>query len=218
VKKSNNHKSNKLSDVKLNYITKYIDGNNLLDVGAGRCYYSAWIKEQYPHVSVCAIDHQPITPPDDILYLQANLEQTIALADQSFQTILAFDIIEHVSQEEQLIQELYRLCKKDGILIGSVPHDDDKFLPAYNLTFYHRSDLTHKRYYVPETLRTSLERAGFSILHIDKQGGVSPQVIAEFFSPSLQFAVKKTVGLLRRAKIIKSCVLSSDLFFVAKKA
>jgi len=218
VKKSDvNKKSNKLSDVKLGYIKNYISGTNLLDVGAGKCYYSAWIKEQYPDISVCAIDHQSITPPDDIFYLQANLEQTIALADESFQTILAFDIIEHISQEEQLIKELYRLCKKNGVLIGSVPHDDDKFLPAYNLTFYHRSDLTHKRYYIPETLRTSLEQAGFSIVRIDKQGGVSPQVIAEFFSPPLQFAVKKTVGLLRRAKIIKSCVLSSDLFFVAKK-
>jgi len=209
---------NKLSEVKLNYIRTYLHGDQLLDVGAGQCYYSSWIKKCYPHCAVYAIDHRLVAPQEDITFIQADLEKTIAIENEQFQTILAFDIIEHVANEEQLVSELYRLCKKDGILIGSVPHDDDKFLPAYNLTFYHRSDLTHKRYYIPETLQASLERAGFTVMRIDKQGGVSPQVIAEFFPPSLRFMVKKTVGLLRRAKIVNSCVLSSDLFFVAKKA
>jgi hypothetical protein len=115
------------------------------------------------------------------------------------------------------MNELYRICKRDGVLIGSVPHDDDKFLPSYNLTFYHRSDLTHKRYYLESSLRKALEKAGFDVVCIQKQGGVSPHVIAEFFPNKLQFLVKKTVGVLRRIGIVNSSILSSDLFFVAKK-
>lgn len=208
----------KLSDVKLGYIKKYLQNEKILDVGAGQCYYSDWIVQHYPSTQIVALDHiDPEKLPSQITYHKVDLEQSICLPEKTFSTILAFDIIEHIAHEQEFIAELYRLCKPGGVLIGSVPHDDDKFLPAYNLTFNHRSDLTHKRYYIPETLYTCLHAAGFEKIIIDKQGGASPQVIAEFFPAIVQPIIKKCVGLLRRIGIINTQVLSSDLFFIAYK-
>ncbi len=211
------NESHKLSDVKVEYITKYLKGTSILDVGAGYCYYSEWLANKNPLFKVTSIDQLDLQAPPRVTFIKTNLEEPIPLADAQFETILAFDIIEHVTHEQVLIQELYRLCKAGGILIGSVPHNDDKFLPAYNLTFYHRSDLTHKRYYVPSTLQKALTSAGFHVHIIDLRGGVSPQVIAEFFPPALHYVVKKSVGILRRIGLINTHKLASDIFFIATK-
>ena len=208
---------NRLSDVKLNYIKKNLVGQDILDVGAGYCYYSEWLVQGNPDLKVVSIDQLDLANLNNIEFICSDLEKPIPLPDESFSTILAFDIIEHIVNEDHLIKELFRLCKKNGVLIGSVPHDDDKFLPAYNLTFYHRSDLTHKRYYIPTTIKDALEKGGFDVITVDLKGGISPHVFAEFFAPSIRFLIKSSIGLLRRTRIINTSALASDLFFVAVK-
>ena len=209
--------ANKLSDVKLTYLRKFLHGDSILDVGAGYGYYSEWISKNYPAAHVVALDQLQLPSPQEFEYLSTDLESAIPLPNNSFQTVVAFDIIEHINHEQPLLHELMRICKPGGHIIGSVPHDDDKFLPAYNLTFYHRSDVTNKRYYTPATLTQALEGAGFSLVTIDKQGVVSPQIIAEFFPHGSRWLIKKLIGLMRRTGIVNAKRLSSDLFFVARK-
>ncbi|KKQ11853.1 MAG: methyltransferase domain-containing protein [Candidatus Babeliales bacterium] len=209
---------NKLSDVKLSYLKNFIQGQSILDVGSGQCFYSQWLHQRDSNFNITAVDCVDLEQtPSHIGYLKLNLESTFPFQDQSFDTIIAFDVIEHIENETQLINELNRVCKNDGIIIGSVPHDNDKFLPDYNLTFYHRSDLTHKRYYLPETLYSKLCAAGFDIKTVELHGGINPQVIAEFFPKHTRFLIKKIIGMFRRMGLINIEILKSDLFFVAKK-
>jgi len=208
---------NKLSDVKLSYLRQYLSGENILDIGAGYGYYSSWMAKKNAACKVTALDYLDYKTDGSFTYTKCNLEQVVPLPSETFDSIVAFDIIEHIADEKNIINEIYRLCRPGGTLIGSVPHDNDKFLPAYNLTFYHRSDITHKRYYTPETITQTLTTAGFSIKTIDLRGGVSPHVIAEFFPSHMKFIVKKTVGMLRRIGLINTKKLSSDLFFIAYK-
>jgi SAM-dependent methyltransferase len=215
---SSNLADNNLSEVKLSYLKKFLQGKSILDVGAGKCFYSQWLHKQNDSLDITAIDYIDLDKiPSDIGYLKLNLEALLPFQDEAFDTILAFDIIEHIENESQLISELSRVCKKNGVLIGSAPHDNDKFLPTYNLTFYHRSDLTHKRYYTPETISQKFCSSGFKICTIDAGGGVNPQFIAEFFPRSMRFLVKKSIGLCRRMGIVNTNILKSDLFFVAQK-
>lgn len=210
--------NNNLSDVKLSYLKNFLQGQSILDVGSGQCFYSQWLHQQNPNLNITAIDYIDLeTKPSNIGYLKLNLESTFPFQDQSFDTIIAFDVIEHIENEAQLINELNRVCKSGGVIIGSVPHDNDKFLPNYNLTFYHRSDLTHKRYYLPEIFYSKLSVAGFDIKTVELHGGVNPQVIAEFFPKHTRFLIKKIIGIFRRIGIINIEILKSDLFFVAKK-
>ncbi len=207
----------KLSDVKVKYITEYLKGETVLDVGAGYCYYSDWLVKKKPHLDILSIDKLDLTS-NGFRFMSADLEQPLALEDNQFSTIFAFDIIEHIENEHSFVSELFRVARPGGVLLGSVPHDDDQFLPAYNLTFNHRSDLTHKRYYVPDTIKETLEEAGFTVELVRKEGGVSPQVIAEFFPQGTRFMVKKGIGLFRRLGIVNAKRLASDLFFVAYKS
>lgn len=209
--------SEHLSDVKCSYITSFLHGSTVLDVGAGDGHYLSWLAQKNKHISLAAIDHKEIKPSNDFVYYQADLEKPIELPDASFSTIFAFDSIEHIAHEKQLLENIFRICKPGGILIGSVPHDEDLFLPDYNLTFYHRSDITHKRYYTKVTLHAALKNAGFEDITIDFKGGINPQVIAEFFPRGTRFLIKKIIGTLRRIGIINTNLLASDLFFTAQK-
>lgn len=207
----------KLSPVKTTLISEHVHGNSVLDVGAGFCHYTHWLLEQKPHLAITAIDHLEVAA-QGFTYLKLDLEQgNLPFADSTFDTILAFDIIEHLHSGHALLKELYRVCKPGGVIIGSVPHDEDKFLKDYNLTFYHRSDVTHKRYYLKDSLKKVLVEAGFVVDSINAQGIVSPQVITEFVVPWLKKPTRMLIGALRRLRLIRTDVLQSDLFFVAYK-
>ena len=207
----------KLSKVKLQYIENNLHGENLLDTGSGYCYYSEWLSEKYPNLKITSVDKLSLINHKGIKFLCLDLENPIPLEDNIFDTIIAFDIIEHLNNAKLFVKELYRICQPNGILIGSVPSSNDKFLPAYNLTFRNRKDLDHKQYFQPSSLENLLKDGGFSVTAIDLQGIVSPHVFAEFFPYRMQFFVKKTISLLHLLRIINYKKLSSDLFFVAKK-
>ena len=214
---NNSQIKNKLSDIKMNLIQNHLCGHDIIDIGSGRGYYSQWLAEINQNLRIIAIDHLALPNPQGFEFIQIDLEQPMPFAHNSFDTLLAFDIIEHITHEKQLIGELNRICRPHGIFIGSVPHDDDGFLPTYNVTFYHRTDLTHKRYYTISSLRSVLEQDNFVIDYISAQGIVSPTIFAEFFAPCMRPFIKKCIGALRRMRIINAHRLSSDIFFVAHK-
>lgn len=206
-----------LSDVKCTYIESFLRGTSVLDVGSGDGRYLSWLAQKNKHFTLVAIDKQAQPCSTYFTYREMDLEGPLELPNNSFSTIFAFDIIEHINDHTQLLHNIFTVCKPGGMLIGSVPHDEDLFLPSYNLTFYHRSDVTHKRYYTKDTLHAVLSEAGFRDITIDRRGGVNTQVVAEFFPKRSQFLIKKIIGGFRRIGIINTNLLASDLFFTAQK-
>ena len=211
------HQGAMVSEVKLGYIKDFLQGNSVLDVGAGVGHYSQWLALQDPTLNITAIDLLDTVDAQGFTYKKMDLEKPLAFNDAEFSTVLAFDVIEHIADVRLLLNELFRVSAPHATLIGSVPHDKDEFLPEYNLTFKHRSDVTHKRYYTQDSLQNALEDAGFCKVQVVALGGVSPHVIAEFFPAIVRTPLKKIIGLLRRVGIINAQRLHSDLFFVASK-
>ena len=95
---------NNLSDVKLSYLKNFLQGQSILDVGSGQCFYSQWLHQQNPNLNITAVDCIDLEiKPSNIGYLKLNLESTFPFQDQSFDTIIAFDVIEHIENELHLI-------------------------------------------------------------------------------------------------------------------
>ncbi|MBM3894031.1 methyltransferase domain-containing protein [Candidatus Dependentiae bacterium] len=208
---------NEHSPFKLDLLQKYLAGSRVLDLGAGRLKYSYWMKKHFPEMQITAVDLFEQVPEHGVEYVIANLEQELPFSHELFSSVVAFDLIEHIFNEELFVAEIFRVLQNGGILIGSVPHDEDLFLPEYNLTFYHRSDVTHKRYYTKKTLHDCLRAAGFTGIVVWPEGGVSPHVFAEFFPRSLRWIIKKIISFLRLIGLISVDRLKSDLFFIAVK-
>lgn len=70
---------------------------------------------------------------------------------ETFDTVLSFNLFEHIFNHAQLISEVFRVLKKDGELIGFVPF----------LINYHPDPHDYFRY-TEEALREIFIRAGFS--------------------------------------------------------
>lgn len=112
------------------YIISKIPGSNkkILDVGCG----SAWVAEKLSKQNiVCSLDIS-YTNCDKALTKYNSPNHTAVVADslnlpfkdESFDIIIASEIIEHVVHPEVFIRELFRCVKKNGTLIISTPYKE----------------------------------------------------------------------------------------------
>lgn len=82
--------------------------------------------------------------------------EALAYLPDSFDIITALDVLEHIDNDNQAIQELYRSCRPGGLLLITVP--------AYGFLWSeHDEALHHRRRYAGHELRNKLVLAGFEI-------------------------------------------------------
>ena len=198
------------SPVKLRYLEQYAVGRTALDVGSGPGFYTRALSRR--GFSVVAVDLQPLKT-EEWACVQARMR---ALPfGPSFDTVLAFDVIEHEPDEDAAFQELRRVTGQRLIL--SVPNADHSRLLPYNLTYKHHLDKTHQREYEVDALRARLQQAGFRALLIAKEGPVSPAVLAEFVRPAwLRWPVCFLLKGLFKLKILDNPDVRADLYAVAE--
>jgi SAM-dependent methyltransferase len=84
---------------------------------------------------------------------QAGVEE-LPFADESFDLIVATDVLEHVAAEHEALRELWRVASPGGALLLTVP--------AYMWMWSAEDEkLHHKRRYTRRRLREAVERAGW---------------------------------------------------------
>lgn len=157
------------SDLKLQYLKKYARGHTALDVGCGMGWYASALADA--GFEVKAIDQAGRLSDDRIEFYEQKVAPPLPLADQSVDTVVMFDVLEHLPDEAGILQEVARVCKERLIL--SVPHSDAGPLPKYGLTYSHYVDDTHLREYTLDSLRGVLEAHGFRTLYIALEGQTS---------------------------------------------
>lgn len=139
----------------LSYAIEKYAGGKVLDIGCGNKPYRSLFKENVTEYTGCDINQTELNSVDIICNA---LE--IPLPDESFDTVLCTQVIEHIYDHKGLLKEAGRLLKKGGIIILSgplywpvhcEPHDFFRF------TKY--------------GFRKLMEECGFSISEIHENGG-----------------------------------------------
>lgn len=108
-------------------ICKDIDlGNDLMEFGAGT---GNFVKELlnfgYRGVITCAdIIDRPDSIPGNVHWIQADLNHPIPLPDQSFDTIISTEVIEHLENPRFVFREFHRLLRPGGTLIVTTPNQE----------------------------------------------------------------------------------------------
>ena len=200
------------SPVKQRYLDRYAIGRTALDLGTGAGHYAQALEGR--GFQVIGLDLDPLKDIG-VSGVQARLN-AIPFANP-FDTVLAFDVLEHEADERGALRELRRLTGRRLLL--SVPNADDRLLIPYNLTYKHHIDKTHQREYQEEELRRKVEQAGFHILHINKEGPVSPAFLAEFIPVKLlRGPVRLVLKGLHRLHMLYNPRLMADLYVVAEPA
>jgi len=157
-----------LNPRKLALIDRHGIGESLLDVGCGNGLYPLAASRRFSRVLQIDVVDRRSTEARDLPF-QAMDAAAVASLGYRFATVLCFDIIEHLDDDESFVRAVRDLC--EGCLIGSVPADDDARLRVVGLTHVHHVDKTHRREYSRDSLTALLRRGGFTDVTVIPQQG-----------------------------------------------
>ena len=96
--------------------------------------------------------------------------------DASFDTVIAFEILEHVENINLALSELYRVCRKNIII--SVPNcSQPEVFRKSGLAYHHWIDRTHVQFFTEDTLKDILNKNGFSIEMLKYINPIIPEIL-----------------------------------------
>ncbi len=96
--------------------------------------------------------------------------------DDSFDTVIAFEILEHVENINLALSELYRVCRKNIII--SVPNcSQPEVFRESGLAYHHWIDRTHVQFFTEDTLKDILNKNGFSIEMLKYINPIIPEIL-----------------------------------------
>ena len=134
-------------------VRKYAKGD-ILDIGCGNKPYEPLFQGMGKYVGCDVI--QSSSHKVDILCLST----AIPLPDEQFDTVFCTQVMEHVEDHQKMLGEAYRLLRKGGKIILSVPMAWEHHEVPYDFFRFTKYGLTYV-----------FEKAGFKILEIKSNGG-----------------------------------------------
>ncbi len=146
---------------------KFISGRRILDIGCGTGNTSLKIVQGNPKNEILAVDllkscvefsKKKLGSYDNVSVAQMEV-CNLALKDESFDCVIALDVLEHVEQDEKAMLEIFRVIITSGKLILTVPAIE---------TLYGARDqaLKHFRRYSRQNLKKKMKNVGFRIERI----------------------------------------------------
>lgn len=146
------------------YISKYVKiikkyaRGSFLDCGCGDAPFYDVYKNTVNEI--CCMDWSNSEHENKHLDVIADLNVKLILSDNTFDSVLLTDVLEHIYRPKLLICELHRILKKDGYLMIMVPF-------YYKL---HEKPFDYYRY-TEFALRKMCEETGFKIIELEAYGG-----------------------------------------------
>jgi len=144
--------SAKLDDTKARLLDQYMVGSSALDVACATGVYTNYLASK--GINVQGVDHNPRLlaiakkRSPKTVFTKGSIEQ-LPFPDKSFDTVVAFDILEHVD-EQIAFKELIRVTKRRLIL--TVPQTTATELSDLFVLYGHHIDPTHQRTYTVDSL------------------------------------------------------------------
>jgi len=165
----------KLNPARLDIILKYAE-NKILDAGCSSGeYIRSLLAKGYDAYGfdICYSDQWE---GEHINRFKIGNIYNIPYGDEEFDTVTAFEILEHVEDVDKAFSEIKRVVRKNVIL--SVP--DCEIYPIFKesgLTFSHWIDRTHIQFFTEISLKRKLKEHGLSIRYFNRINPIYPDKI-----------------------------------------
>lgn len=152
----------------LNKLSKYEKGK-VLDVGCYPFHLGKALQELGWDVWGISSPHEPIYDDSQVKILNIDRE-SFPFEDNQFDMVLFTEVIEHLLNPQFSLKEIYRVLKKNGILILTTPNKISLLIAIRKIflsgkgekedsSIYHR----HNKEYTMEELKKTIEELGFKI-------------------------------------------------------
>lgn len=139
------------------YRTRFEGKAPILDLGPGRCWFTKQNVDD-----IVAVDKAPEVVEHyqrQGITIKTGDAYEIPYPDEYFEGVFCCWLLEHLSEPDRAISELYRILKPGGYACVIVPS------PKNMTTFY--DDYTHVRPYTPVSLKQLAEGSGFTRYRIE---------------------------------------------------
>ncbi|HZE58062.1 MAG TPA: bifunctional glycosyltransferase/class I SAM-dependent methyltransferase [Chthoniobacterales bacterium] len=199
-------------DLKLGYASSHtaaIDaarpGHRVLDVGCGQGYVAREMAAKGCHVT--GMDqYVPDTAATRIDFIRWNLDRPeFPVNVSAFDQIMMLDIIEHLKQPEQFMDELRfaAACKRPEVIIttANIGFFVTRLMLFFGQFNYGRKgilDATHTRLFTFRSLKALLEQSGYNILEVRGIPAPFPKAIGNNFVS--RFFLRMNLALIRVSK------------------
>ena len=156
----------------LDFIANLDNGLDVLDVGCGNGAICTPIREKGNNVTCVELGGvAPLTHNCGIDSIIAGDAENLAFPSESFDLILASEVVEHLWDPKNFFKETSRILKPNGLLIISTP--EGRMGLCYD---------SHKHYFTEKKLKQQLGK-NFDLLqikHLKPNGEPAPTIIASF--------------------------------------
>ncbi len=104
-----------------------IAGARVLDLGSGEGFGASILGDSAREVVGIDIDARTVEhaqlnwSSEKVSFRQGSALDLSAFADGSFDAVVAFEVIEHLTEQQQMLKEISRVLTADGVLIVSTP-------------------------------------------------------------------------------------------------
>ena len=100
----------------------------------------------------------------NVKFQKANLEDKLRFKNNSFSSVIILDVLEHLHKRDQILKEIRRILKPNGLLVLSVPNSSTswkKFQRSAGICSF--SDPDHKIEFSEKTITKLLKKHHFKI-------------------------------------------------------
>jgi len=209
--------SNRISAIK-----KHISGNILLDAGCSDGFIHGIIKKKGlkitgVDINKSDIDIAKLLNPDNT-YIVSSLYK-LPFKNESFDTIICSEVLEHLDKDYMAISELYRVLKKGGKVIITVPSSDFpfcfdpiNFLLKDKHTNFGIWGFGHVRLYSFKKMSKMLENSGFKVVKKERishglVGFFENSYLLNILQPKAKSDPKNKDTLTRDVEKLKSALM-----------
>ena len=156
-------------------VQKHYFGGDILDVGCGTC---VWNQSNLPVVGIDSNKKflEYAFQKNRLKRFTVGKIQSSPLLKESFNLVVCSEFLEHCEDYLQIIDKFYRVLKKDGVAVITVPYDTNLsfWKPLFKLQCflegairknpYFLAEGGHVNHFSPEKIIQSFQKAGFELV------------------------------------------------------
>jgi SAM-dependent methyltransferase len=170
-------------------------GPSILDLGCATGNYSVVLKNAGYTVQGADVNPAYVKRAKERGVDAVHIDGTVPLPDKCVDTVICFEVIEHVPDIEGLLREAKRLARKNVIL--TTPNSEHvEELMRQGLLYEHFAELDHKNFFTRETLEIELKKH-FANVAVVKGDGINPFALFGFLPIRFAGKVLTKLGIIR---------------------